>query len=99
MKEINNAVCGENLILVIYDIPDNRRRNKMAKFLCGYGMRVQKSAFEAYLNEKLYAGLLKNIEKYIAKEDNIRIYKLTGSGKVTSYGCEQDYRIDDVVIV
>ena len=30
------------LVLVIYDIPDNKRRTKLATFLEGYGRRVQK---------------------------------------------------------
>ena len=34
-------------VLIIYDIVDNKRRLKLAKFLAGYGFRVQKSAFEA----------------------------------------------------
>lgn len=38
------------LVLVIYDIPDDKRRNKLATFLEGYGRRVQKSAFECFLS-------------------------------------------------
>ena len=37
----------KQFILIIYDIVDNKRRVKFAKFLEGYGKRVQKSAFEA----------------------------------------------------
>lgn len=37
------------IVLVIYDIVDNKKRNRMVKCLERYGVRVQKSAFEAYL--------------------------------------------------
>ena len=33
-------------VLVIYDIVDNKKRLKLSKYLLGYGIRVQKSAFE-----------------------------------------------------
>ena len=32
-------------ILVIYDIVDNKKRNKLAKYLQGYGNRVQEIGF------------------------------------------------------
>ena len=40
------------IVLMIYDIVDNKRRNKMVKCLEAYGVRVQKSAFEALLNRR-----------------------------------------------
>ena len=36
-------------VLIIYDIVDNGRRVKLAKYLQGYGFRVQKSAKEIEL--------------------------------------------------
>ena len=44
----------KQFILIIYDIVDNKRRIKFAKFLEGYGKRVQKSAFEAMLSSQRY---------------------------------------------
>ena len=36
------------IVLVIYDISENRRRARMVKCLERYGVRVQKSAFEVF---------------------------------------------------
>lgn len=33
------------IVLIIYDIIDNKRRLTLSKLLCGYGIRVQKSSF------------------------------------------------------
>ena len=45
-------------VLIIYDIVDNSRRTKLAKFLQGYGFRVQKSEFvERFLELSLFYGL------------------------------------------
>lgn len=77
-------------ILIIYDIVDNKRRTKFAKLLEGYGKRVQKSAFEAMLSEKNYYKLIDQIPAYIDRngEDSVRVYKITGKGKVKSWGIE-----------
>jgi len=65
------------LILVSYDISDNKRRNKIAKTLLDYGERVQYSVFECNLNQKLQNTLEKELKKIInAEKDSIRIYPM-----------------------
>jgi CRISPR-associated protein Cas2 len=63
------------LVLVIYDIPDNKRRVKLSNFLEGYGRRVQKSVFECFLSmdemKRLYALIQKRVKPV---EDNVRFY-------------------------
>jgi CRISPR-associated protein Cas2 len=63
------------LVVVIYDIPDDKRRDKLATFLEGYGRRVQKSAFECFLSldemRKLYAKVEKKVNP---QEDDVRFY-------------------------
>ena len=74
------------LILIIYDMPDNKRRTRFFKFLQRYGFSVQKSAFEARLTKKKYQRLLEEIPKSISSDDNVRVYKLKGYGEVTTFG-------------
>lgn len=49
------------MYVISYDISEDKRRNRIAKLLEGYGCRVQYSVFECHINEKrlkvLYAGL------------------------------------------
>jgi CRISPR-associated protein Cas2 len=63
------------LVLVVYDIPDNKRRTQLSNFLEGYGRRVQFSVFECFLNlpemQVLYEKVLKRV---IPEEDNVRFY-------------------------
>ena len=73
-------------VLIIYDIVDNAKRVRLAKFLQGYGFRVQKSAFEALISFSLYNKLLREIGVYVDEEDSIRIYKIVGQGQVTILG-------------
>lgn len=50
------------MYVISYDISEDKRRNKVAKLLEGYGHRVQYSVFECHINEKklkmLYAALM-----------------------------------------
>jgi CRISPR-associated protein Cas2 len=77
------------LIVVSYDILDDRRRRRLAQALKDWGDRVQLSVFECLLEaddlEKLRARILTLID---LDEDNVRIYALcaTCRDKVTVHG-------------
>ena len=64
------------LILVSYDVPDDRRRTKLAHALKDFGERVQYSVFEFLLNESQVGKLRERIEGLVdAAEDSVRIYR------------------------
>lgn len=86
------------IILVIYDIIDNKRRLKMVKCLESYGVRVQKSAFEAFLSKKKYEKLVLEAQSLIDHEtDSLRIYLLANHTMVRSWGIG-DKHVEDVII-
>lgn len=87
------------VILIIYDIIDNNTRVKFAKHLKRYGVRIQKSAFEAYLNLEKYNKLLKEIPGRISSTDNVRVYRLTGQTEIQQFGVTIDYEADDIIII
>lgn len=63
--------------LVSYDIPDDRRRTKVASLLQDYGQRVQFSVFEVWLTQAMQRDLLTRLEKLIlTEEDSVRLYWL-----------------------
>jgi len=63
--------------VVVYDIPDDRRRNRVAKWLQGYGLRVQYSVFECCLDERQFRRLWEGLRRRIQEEeDSIRAYRL-----------------------
>ena len=86
------------IVLVIYDIVDNKSRLRMLKCLESYGIRVQKSAFEAYLTKKKYEQLMHEASRIIDKEtDSLRVYLLANNTSVRSWGTG-DKHIEDVII-
>ena len=69
-------------ILISYDITENKSRTKLAKRLKDFGPRVQKSVFEADVNEKELEKILILLKEWkLKKDDSIRIYKLCASCK------------------
>ena len=71
----------------------------MAKLLSSYGNRVQKSAFEARLNKKQYARLLRDIKKLMKKDDNVRIYKPHSYEEILTFGEKKYEIVEDVIII
>ena len=63
--------------VISYDIPDDRRRNQLAKVLKGFGTRVQYSVFEAHLNRRQFDELKQTVARLIEpSEDSVRYYTL-----------------------
>ena len=64
------------MYLVSYDISEDKLRNKVAKELKNYGIRVQYSVFECNLTSKRYQELYQKLVKLVSgqAEDSIRVY-------------------------
>ncbi len=78
MSVTNHNHSGESTLYVVgYDIPDDRRRTRIHSALTGFGVWVQYSVFECFLDRKqrllLEARLL---EEMNPQEDTVRIYGL-----------------------
>jgi CRISPR-associated protein Cas2 len=63
------------LVVVVYDIPDDKRRTKLSNFLEGHGQRVQFSVFECFLSLEEMRELYVKVRKLVKPvEDNVRFY-------------------------
>jgi len=64
-------------ILVMYDIADPKRLNRVARILKDYGTRVQKSKFEVEVSESTYKTLRGRIAETIDEaEDGVKYIPL-----------------------
>jgi CRISPR-associated protein Cas2 len=73
--------------VVSYDIPDDKRRLRVAKTLLDFGTRVQYSVFECQLSPEDLAELVDRLKKVIRlDEDLVRIYALCA-------GCEREIKL------
>jgi CRISPR-associated protein Cas2 len=83
------------VVVVTYDIVEDRKRNRLAKVLANYGHRVQKSVFECDLEDQQYLRMKGLLEKEIDPEmDSVRYYFLCrrchGNTEVSGLGSVRD---------
>ena len=65
------------VVVISYDIVDDRTRYRVMKLLKNHGHRVQKSVFECELDERRLLRLREQIQKEIVPEDDsVRYYLL-----------------------
>ena len=97
MRDYGNEVTY--IVLVIYDISDNKRRLKISKYLESYGHRVQKSCFEARLSKKKYEQMISDLEKMVTEEENIRIYRIRSYEEIRLIGSKDYSQEEDIIII
>jgi CRISPR-associated protein Cas2 len=63
------------LVVVVYDIADDRRRLKLSNFLEGFGRRVQESVFGCFIDHNEMQKLYRRVQSRVKPElDNVRFY-------------------------
>lgn len=86
-------------ILAIYDISNTKRRNQMVKWLESYGIRVQKSAFEARLKKSEFDAMIQGASGLIDPEvDSLRIYLLPKETYVKTWGVGEKHTEDIIIL-
>lgn len=90
------------MILVSYDISDDKLRTKFAKFLSKFGYRLQYSVFKIENSERLLSIVSSEIENRFSKKfsqsDSVYIFKLSTSCQVTKYGYSKNEDSDIILI-
>jgi CRISPR-associated protein Cas2 len=82
-----------HLYLVFYDVREDRRLQKAAKILKGYGERVQYSVFRCHLSERNLERLRWELTKVMEPEDSLLIVELCQAcaGKVRARNAEGEW--------
>ncbi len=63
-------------LIIVYDIRNDKRRNKIFNTLKDYATPVQYSVFEAILTKESYINLRYSLKTLMKKEDSIIFYFL-----------------------
>ena len=88
------------LYVVCYDIPNDKRRTRVHRVLCGYGAWTQFSLFECWLTRRQLLELRAKLGRQLsAQHDNLRLYPLCGAcqGKVITLGSARPH--DPVTVI
>ncbi|MDJ1168742.1 CRISPR-associated endonuclease Cas2 [Roseofilum sp. BLCC_M154] len=96
--------------LICYDIVCDRRRTRVARVLESYGLRVQKSVFEAVLQPHEYQKLHQKLQSLLVREatpqeylecDQLRFYPISEHSRtrMSILGVQPNFAIDDEVLI
>jgi CRISPR-associated protein Cas2 len=89
-------------VVVAYDIPDDRRRERLHNVLLSYGTPVQYSVFECLLEEKELERMRRAVRRVIKPRlDHVRYYYLCAAcqGRVETTAGREVVKDEDVLIV
>lgn len=90
------------MILISYDISNNKKRTKFAKYLSKFGHRLQYSVFEIENSERILNNITADLNnKYLKtfdETDSVYIFRLSTSCQITRYGYAK-HEESDIMIV
>ena len=90
------------MIIVSYDIANDKLRTKFSKYLSKFGHRIQYSVFEIENSNKLLNNIICDIENRYAKVfsemDSVYIFNLSSSCEVKRYGYAKHEEEDFLII-
>ena len=89
------------MIILTYDIEDDKLRTEFSKFIMEYGRRLQYSVYEINNSKRILNIVKSEIEirfkKRFSQSDSVLIFELPGSTKITRYGYAANEEEDLVV--
>ena len=90
------------MLLISYDISDNKLRSKFSKFLSKFGYRLQYSVYEIKNSNRILENISTQIECYFSKQfdqsDSIYIFQMSKTCKITKYGYARNDDSDLIII-
>ena len=90
------------MVLVSYDISNDKLRTKFSKFLSKFGYRLQYSVFKIENSEHILTNIVEeivnNFSKKFSQSDSVYIFKLSSSCEVIKYGYARN-EDEDVMII
>ena len=90
------------MIIVSYDIQDDKLRNKFSKYLKRFGYRLQYSVFEITNSSRMLNNILadikNNYENKFSQSDSVIIIETNKNCKITRFGFAKNDESDIMLI-
>ena len=90
------------MLLITYDITDDKLRTKFAKYLSKFGFRLQYSVFEIHNSQRILDNIRAEINnkytKHFTQEDSIMIFDIKDNCKKECYGYAKNEDKDYFII-
>lgn len=90
------------MIIVSYDISNDKLRTRFSKYLSRFGHRLQYSVFEIDNSPRIIDNIVNDLknkyEKSFGQEDSVIIFKLSSSCEVLRFGYAKNDEKDFLII-
>lgn len=78
------------MIIISYDIQDNKLRSQFNKYIRRFGHRLQFSVYEIDNSAKILNNIMSDItntfEKSFSQNDSVMIFQMSNTCKITRFG-------------
>ena len=90
------------MLIITYDIQNNKLRTQFSKFIGKFGYRIQYSVFEIKNTTRILNNIKieieSNFEKQFSQGDSVIIFDLSKQCKITRYGYAQNDENDLIFV-
>ena len=90
------------MILISYDIKNDKLRNKFSKYIKKFGYRMQYSVYEITNSKHMLANIANqiknNFEKSFDQNDSVVIIETSENCKITRFGYTKNDESDIIII-
>lgn len=90
------------MILISYDISNNKLRTKFSKFIMKFGRRIQYSVFEITNSKRMLNNIMceikNNFENKFNQSDSVIIIETSENCKITRFGFAKNEESDIIVM-
>jgi len=90
------------MLLVSYDISNDKLRTQFSKFLSKFGGRLQYSVFEIRNSDRVLDNIVLQINSYFAKRftqaDSVMIFEMSKQCKITRFGYAKNDESDLIIV-
>lgn len=90
------------MVIISYDISDDKLRTKFSKYLSRFGHRLQYSVFEidnsTRILNNIIADLKNKYERAFSQSDSVIIFKMSSSCEIIRYGYAKNDEKDFIII-
>lgn len=90
------------MIIISYDISDDKKRNRFSKYIKRFGHRLQYSVYEIENSDKILNNIITDIKNKFAKKfdqcDSVYIFKMSESCRVEKFGYAKNEDSDLLIV-
>lgn len=90
------------MLIISYDIADDKLRTRFSKYLSKFGGRLQYSVFEIRNSDRVLENITTQITHYFEKKfsqrDSVIIFEMSKQCKITRYGYAKNNETDLLIV-